>query len=135
MKRKFSVFAFLLISLFLLDAGNIQSSELQKGKYSNISAEKLHKMMENKNFTLVNVHDTYVGEIAKTDLFIPYTEITEHPDKLPKNKKIVVYCRSDHQSTMAAKKLADAGYSRIYNLDGGMIDWEKAGYEVIDKKR
>jgi len=47
-----------------------------------------------------------------------------------KNAKIVLYCRSDRMSQMAAEDLAKLGYTNIWNLDGGMVGWEQAGYEI-----
>lgn len=91
--------------------------------------------MKKKDFTLVNVHIPYDGEIPKTDLFIPYNKISGHLNELPaKDKKIVLYCRSDRMSTIAAKELANAGYSNLYNLKGGMNAWEAAGYQLIDNQ-
>ena len=33
-------------------------------------------------------------------------------------------------SQMAAEKLVSLGYTNIWNLKGGMVDWESAGYEI-----
>jgi rhodanese-related sulfurtransferase len=108
---------------------------LQEKGVNEISASQLHQMMEDKDFTLVNVHVPYAGEIPQTDLFIPYGKIGGHLDKLPaKNQKIILYCRSDRMSTIAAKTLAKAGYSNLYNLKGGMKAWKAAGYQLIENQ-
>ncbi len=68
----------------------------------------------------------YAGEIPHTDLFIPYNKIMEHLNELPaKDQKIMVYWSSDRLSAIAAKMLANAGYSNFYNLKGGMKAWGK----------
>ena len=86
-------------------------------------------MLANKDFIFVNVHIPFEGDIADTDLSIPYNEIEQNLDQLPaeKNAKIVLYCRSDRMSNMAAETLVGLGYTNIWNLDGGMVAWEKAG--------
>jgi rhodanese-related sulfurtransferase len=85
-----------------------------------------------KDFIFINVHVPYEGEIEKTDLFIPYDEIRKNLDKLPadKNAKIVLYCRTDRMSNIAAKTLVNLGYTNVWVLEDGMIEWRKAGYQL-----
>ena len=103
--------------------------------YVDISVAELAPVLEqNKSFTLVNVHIPYAGELPKTDLFIPFNEIGTNLDKLPdKDAPIVIYCRSGNMSTQTAAELAAAGYTQIYELDGGTVAWQSAGYTLLDK--
>ena len=105
---------------------------LAKGSYRNITANELNVMSKDKNFTLINVHIPFAGNIPGTDLSIPYDEIENSLAQLPadKNAKIILYCRSGHMSKIAAEKLVALGYTNIWNLSGGMADWEKAGYQI-----
>ena len=107
------------------------------GAYNNISADELDSMLEKKDFVFVNVHIPFEGNVAGTDLSIPYDQITEPANlaQLPadKNAKIVLYCRSGRMSAIAAEELVKLGYTNIWNLDGGMLEWERAGFEIQDK--
>src|SRR4030066_1481733 len=102
------------------------------GSYTDVSVAEMQTMLANKDFTLVNVHIPFEGDIAGTDLSIPYDQIAQNLDKFPdKNAKIVLYCRSDRMSNIAAETLVGLGYTNVWNLDGGMVEWEQAGLEIL----
>ncbi len=104
------------------------------GAYQNITADELNAKLKNKDFVFVNVHIPFAGNIAGTDLSIAYDQITDPANlsQLPadKNAKIVLYCRSGRMSQIAAETLVGLGYTNVWNLAGGMVDWENAGYEI-----
>jgi len=105
------------------------------GSYTNVSALQLKAMLDKKDFTFVNVYIPYEGEIAKTDVFVPYNEIEKNLDKLPadKNAKIVLYCRSGRMSAIAAETMVRLGYTNVWNTEGGMIAWETLGLPLKTK--
>ena len=107
------------------------------GSYRNISADELNTMLKNKDFVFINVHIPFTGDIANTDLSIPYDKISapENLLQLPvdKNAEIVLYCRSGRMSAIAAEELVSLGYTNIWNLTGGMVDWEQVGYSIENK--
>ena len=110
-----------------------QRVETDDGSYIDISSQDLQAMLEAKDFSFVNVHAPYEGEIEPTDLFIPPDEIEDRLGELPSDTdaKIVVYCRSGNMSTTAATTLVRLGYTNVWNVAGGMIAWEKAGYPML----
>lgn len=102
--------------------------------YTDLSVAQLATMLPAKNFTLVNVHVPYEGEIATTDRFIPFDQIAEHIDELPaKDAPIVLYCRSGRMSTEAAVTLARLGYTNVMELDGGFTAWQAEGHDLQNK--
>lgn len=50
---------------------------------------------------------------------------------LGKSKTYAVYCRSGNRSGQAVKVMSDAGFTDLYNLDGGVIDWASAGLPLV----
>ena len=109
-----------------------QKVAIDSGYYTDVNDAELQTMLSNKDFTFINVHIPFEGNIAKTDLSIAYDQIDQNLDKLPsdKNAKIVLYCRSGRMSAIAAKTLVGLGYTNIWNLSGGMVAWEQAGLKI-----
>ena len=58
-------------------------------------------------------------------IHIPLPEMRERIEELPRDKEIVVYCRSGQRSYTAARILAQRGF-RVRNLSGAYLTWEVA---------
>jgi rhodanese-related sulfurtransferase len=51
---------------------------------------------------------------------------------LDKNQTYAVYCRSGNRSGQAVKVMSDAGFTKLYNLNGGVIDWNNSGLPLVN---
>jgi phage shock protein E len=60
---------------------------------------------------------------------IPVESLQRRLSEVPMNQPIVVYCRSGNRSAQASQILAQAGYTRIYDM-GGLNDWVALGFPV-----
>ncbi|MEE9495776.1 MAG: rhodanese-like domain-containing protein [Desulfobacterales bacterium] len=78
-------------------------------------------------------YNTHQGEIARTDLLIPFNKIDRYEDQLPDDKdaKMVVYCMMGPMGRIAAEKLVSMGYSQVIHLQGGMMAWQKVGKKLL----
>lgn len=82
---------------------------------------------------LVDVHVPEQTHIPGTDALIPYNEINQNIDRLPKDKNtpILVYCRSGSMSRQATREIAKLGYTSVYELDGGINAYKQVNSEVV----
>jgi rhodanese-related sulfurtransferase len=102
---------------------------VEGGEFTEISIPEFQVMLEEKDFLLVNVHIPLEGNLPNTDTSFPFNEIQQNLSLLPEDKdaKILLYCRSDNMSGIAAEELVVLGYTNIWNLDGGYKAWIQAG--------
>lgn len=120
----------LLLILFIL-TGCAQKLDgdgmIGKTTYIQIDQEKAKEMMAvNDGHVIVDVRraDEYAAGHIPGAILIPNESIgTEKPEQLPdKDQIILIYCRSGNRSKQAAQKLADMGYTNIYEF-GGINTW------------
>ncbi len=52
--------------------------------------------------------------------------------KITKDEELVIYCRSGIRSYQVCEYLLNLGYSKVYNLSGGIIDWYNKGFSLTD---
>ena len=58
----------------------------------------------------------------------------KHTEKLNKTKPVFVYCKTGNRSAKAAAKLEELGFKKIYQLEGGILKWNAAGFSKPDDK-
>ena len=61
---------------------------------------------------------------------IPLGEIDQRLHELPRDREIVIICRSGRRSAKAQDAMEAAGFKPVANLAGGMIAWEEDGLPV-----
>jgi rhodanese-related sulfurtransferase len=110
-------------------SGTSQSSSVQTltiEEFADVLAD------ESDSYTVINVHIPYEGEVEGTDAFIPYNDIDALTAALPdKDAQIILYCRSGRMSAEASQKLAELGYTQVWDVPGGMNAWGSSGREII----
>lgn len=114
------------------DVVGTNNNQEDSQQYTDITSDELTEMLENKDFKLVDVHVPEQKHVPDTDYLITYTDTDEFIKTFPnKDEKVVLYCRSGSMSRIMAEKLADLGYSNIYNLTFGMNEWSSEKRDTI----
>jgi phage shock protein E len=76
-------------------------------------------------FLLVDVRqpEEYAQGHIDGAVLMPLDALPARVAELPRDVKLVVYCRSGHRSAQAVTLLLDRGYSRAVSLNGGYLAW------------
>jgi len=98
-----------------------------------ISPAEVYEIITNdEDYIILDVRtqdEYYEGHLEKA-LLIPVDDLEKVVDELPKDKPIIVYCRSGVRSRKAAEILVDNGFSQVYDM-GGILKWQEEGFPVI----
>lgn len=54
--------------------------------------------------------------------------------ELPKDKPIALICLTAHRSPIVAEQLIKTGFTKVYNITGGMMEWQRLGLETCTGK-
>lgn len=96
-----------------------------------ISPSELNKV--NKDILLIDVRtpeEFASGHIENSvNIDIKSDDFFSQIDKLDRNQEVYVYCKIGGRSGHAAKKMEEMGFKKIYDLDGGIRQWERDGFK------
>ena len=129
MKKVLIVFGLIFFSLIGC------KGQLETG-IKDVSVEEMQSLLKIDDVQLVDVRTPeefktgYIANAQNIDYYSP--TIDEDILKLDKNKPVIVYCRSGKRSRDCSEKLLEAGFQKIYNLEGGIIQWEHEGKEITN---
>ena len=56
---------------------------------------------------------------------VPHDQLANRLGEVPRDKDVVVYCRSGRRSQIAADILATNGFKRVSHLEGDIIAWQE----------
>jgi len=133
-------FLILLLTILLFAPASLQAQDKaeapKKAAFENIKPDKfdaLRKSDTNNTVVLdVRTKKEYSEGHIPGSVLIDFNsdDFDKQVAKLDKNKTYLVHCAAGGRSSRACKKMDQLGFSKLYNLEGGMGAWEKAGKPV-----
>lgn len=91
--------------------------------------QELHEANGRSSYLLIDVREPREyrhGHIPNSQL-IPLADILSDEVKLPRDKEIILICRTGRRSRRAAYALQHIGCTKVRTLEGGILAWESAG--------
>ncbi len=100
-----------------------------------VTAEQVNQALDTKaNVIFVDVRtpaEYKRGHLEKSVL-LPVDNIAEKAESIfaDKTKTLYVYCLSGSRSIYATKVLRQLGYTNVFNMNGGLLQWRGKGYST-----
>jgi len=130
MKRRLKVFLSSLLALVLF---NCKNGDSQQG-FTNLEPDEFSSAISGKQVQLIDVRTSKEfneGHIPKAEN-IDYLsdKFTSEIQNLNKEKPVYIYCRSGKRSSQSVSDFKKAGFTKIYNLQGGILKWETENLSI-----
>ena len=105
--------------------------EASVGGYIDISPEDAKTLIETAaDIVIIDVSSVYdKGHLpGAINYYVGDGSLDDAIPTLDKGKTYLVYCHVDSASISGAQKLVDAGFGKVYRLEGNYRAWVNAGY-------
>lgn len=122
MKKLLSIAVVLIV---LVNLGCLET----KNEYNTlVTADEMLDILQIEDAQLIDVRtpEEFSKEHIKNAQNIDYNSPSFDDDisKVDKTKPVIVYCKSGNRSGKCAKKLKEAGFTKVYDLEGGISKWK-----------
>lgn len=97
-----------------------------KSQMKEVTVRELKRMMDTKeDFQLIDVREPHEVDIAEIGgELIPQGDIPSSVEKVARDKKVIIHCRSGARSgNMVMWLEKNHGFTNLYNLKGGILAW------------
>jgi len=131
-----------ILVLFIVSSFTSCNSQQKKATDENAVVEvvstEIFEMVDSKA-QLIDVrtpeefNEGYIKNAVNINFFDD--DFLEQMSKFNKDEAIYIYCRSGGRSGSASAKLEEAGFTKVYDLDGGILQWNEEGKAVTKIKK
>lgn len=91
-----------------------------------VSVDEALRLWQTKEAILIDIRtpgEYRAGHIPGV-VNIPLDELEQRMMEIPKDKKVVLICRTGNRSAQGTKLLRSKGFTNVYNSTGGMSTWK-----------
>ena len=128
--------AFLALAIFglLLSCKNETTANSVITEVKLVPVEDVLNIVQMEEAQLIDVRtpeeygEGHIANALNIDFFSD--NFLENMENLDKEKPVVLYCKSGNRSNKSAQKLKESGFSKIYDVDGGITEWKNKGFDV-----
>ena len=115
-----------------LDGGMLSwgTNALPVGRIPVVSAERAHELLESGQATLIDVRsvEEKTAEHVKGSIDIPWHDLRTRYRELDPRGSYILMCKGGQRASIAASILKTNGFSRVCNLAGGFMAYQRSGY-------
>lgn len=99
---------------------------------ANMTVQQAKPLLDNPDVFWLDVREQSeydAGHIPGVTL-IPTGQVGSRLSDIPKDKPVIVTCRTGNRSAAVTQFLQEQGYTNVHNMQGGIVAWQSAGFPV-----
>lgn len=104
--------------------------------YTDVTVDEAYEMINQQEVVLLDVRtqEEYDAGHIPDALLIPLSELELRLDELNPTDHILIYCRSGIRSAEAASILVANDFTHVYNMVGGILEWQAQDFPVYTEE-
>mgnify|MGYP001121416687 CR=1 FL=1 len=128
----------IILLCLILSSLSCKKNISNSSKVQLITAKEMRDILELEDAQIIDVRTQkeYSQIYIENAQNIDYSSPTFDKDisKLDKKKSVILYCKGGTRSARCAEKLQEAGFEKIYDLEGGISKWKHSNHLKFKKK-
>lgn len=136
MRRFYFVFVSVVILALLAGCGGAAAPAATTVDVRNlpntVDVATVRALQGRPDVVLFDVREPYeyqAGHIPGVKL-IPMNDVPNRINEIPRDKTVILTCRSGNRSGQVADFLRKQGFTNVHNMQGGILAWQQAGYPI-----
>lgn len=127
---QFGLIAVIALVIYLIAVGGNNAGNAS-GLASEVNVDKAYEMYQQPDVFVVDVREQVEWDEyhAPNTTLLPLAELESRLSEVPKDKKILVICRSGNRSQQGRDILLAAGFNAT-SMTGGLKEWYAKGYPI-----
>jgi rhodanese-related sulfurtransferase len=125
-----AVVALVIVALVLWGNSRAKSSTASALPPEITVSEAYSKYQSGAYLLDVRTQDEWDQFHAPDTTLIPLDQLASRLNEIPRDKEIVVVCRSGNRSQQGRDILVNAGFEQVTSMQGGLNEWRASGYPV-----
>jgi len=115
----------LMVTVIIATGCNSTGAKMATIETVDITAEQALQMWQNKTAIIIDVRtpteyqEGHIPDVAN----IPLDQITNRMSEIPKDKNVLLICRSGKRSGQGTSLLRNNGFNNVHNITEGMNGW------------
>ncbi len=97
-----------------------------------VTPQQVNEIRNHPDVVVIDVREPWEyneGHIPNVKL-IPLGTLPDRMNEIPRDKTVILTCRSGNRSGQAFRFLREQGFDNVHNMEGGILAWEKQGLPV-----